>query len=758
LKRPRVLIALGLAILGALVLGSSRAVSAEGPNIWDHKSARSNLPASGALEFADLTFGHAITECPQARLDKYGPLPLVHRRLDAVEQYSEGGDDRRTNEEYSCFPQNETSIDTNPVVEKNLVAGANDYRLGTGSSGVYASTDNGQKWYGTIIPFPSTPTEEQTIQSSGDPAVVFDREGVAYYAQINFNRDDDDNGVTVSRSTNGGFTWSRACVPQAPEDEELTDANAGCVGPGDPRQPGDGVVSFWADDDNMANGSVPAEDKEYMAAGPRPAGIEPTCFTPVTRTRGPCEPSVVGVDRLYVTWTRFDLRPPPLLSLNVHLSYSDDQGRSWSPPRPISGSASFCAPSLPGGNTCDFNQGSVPTVHPTTGELWVAFQNFNTVLENQYLVVRNRNGGNPPDEGPFHVTPIFDVNYPLSGDETDGGHRKDCGLRGQQNFRLVLTNSCFRINALGNIVADRRGGEFADDLYLVMADNRNGTPVSSNSDVFLFRSTNGGVTWFGPTRVNSDRSESPASRNCENPLLPPELTEPCPGVEDLGADQWWPWIDVNNKGHLNIAFYDRRLDLASTAGEWPTSRVPPFGRRGNYLTWFWGAQCTITKTALVDATTSALPAAARECTAPGAEVIEQPEAFFFFFDEPVPGSGPEFVGPLRNFGVSDVPSNMDYSFRSGLFVGDYNNVAVTPTDTKAYGFWTDARNGRSSGGPGGSPIPAPSQPGRNPVCEQADVMVDEYSSEGGSGGQDAPKPLQDSLFLVTPCPRAMTSP
>ena len=48
----------------------------------------------------------------------------------------------------------------------------------------------------------------------------------------------------------------------------------------------------------------------------------------------------------------------------------------------------------------------------------------------------------------------------------------------------------------------------------------------------------------------------------------------------------------------------------------------------------------------------------------------------------------------------------------------------TPNDSKAYGYWTDARNGRSSGGPGGSDR-AP-QAGRNPICEQADVMMDEY--------------------------------
>ena len=50
-------------------------------------------------------------------------------------------------------------------------------------------------------------------------------------------------------------------------------------------------------------------------------------------------------------------------------------------------------------------------MNPTTGHLYVAFMNGNTPDENQYLVVRSKDGG-ATFEGPFLVTPIFDVNYP----------------------------------------------------------------------------------------------------------------------------------------------------------------------------------------------------------------------------------------------------------------------------------------------------------------------------------------------------------
>ncbi len=328
---------------------------------------------------------------------------------------------------------------------------------------------------------------------------------------------------------------------------------------------------------------------------------------------------------------------------------------------------------------------------------------------------------------------------------------------GSRLGRIVYTNTCFRSNSGGNVVIDRRGGAFADDLYLVMSDNRNGTVYSSNADIFLFKSTDGGSTWIGPSRVNNDRSQltagtSSSTINTGRDCLRPEgfvgytgggaqsVRGPCRG--DFGADQWWPWVDINDFGHLNIIFHDRRLDENSVLGEWPTSRAAPIGRPGNYLVWTWGAQCEVKQ------------ANSRECLAPGAVVIPQPTGLVNPGADPQPGQGSAFLGRFPNFGITDVPSNFDYTFRAGIFAGDYNNVAVTPNDTKAYGYFTDARNGRSSGGPAGGAGP---QVGRNPLCEQSDVFVDEYSSIGADAGQKQPK-SEDSWFLVTPCPTDGTQP
>ena len=709
----------GLTVAAGSLAALLVAVAAAATHPAGHTARLAGVPLARGGEYDGGDFGHHITECPQAKLPPNVPRALDRRSRDRLEQLSERGDDRRANHDQACVPQNETSIAVNPLERRNLVAGANDYQGDYNS--FYASPTRGLTWYGSVNLNPSNPFAYNLTQS--DPVFVYDRDGVAYNQEIAFAWDDS-NGVFVWRSTNGGFTWSRPCVPfDTTEDDPNADA-AACGGPGDPRQPGDGVIT-WNQDPTpgVFDGDAPFDDKNWMAAGPRPEGVEPVCFTPLTRTPTACNPAVIGSDRLHATWTRFDLDG----TARIMHSFSDDQARSWSPARPISGSSPFCIGGTAAATDCDQNQFSVPTVHPKTGLVGVAFENFNTPDENQYLFVRSADGG-ATWQGPFFVTPVFDVNYPR------GATRPDCLARGQAASRPVLTNSCFRVNSGGSVVVDKRSGAFADDFYLVMSDNRNGTTASSNTDVFFFRSTDGGTTWVGPTRVNDDRSEAP-----------PDRTAPTTG--NYGNDQWFPWIDVNERGVLAVAFYDRRLDEDSVEHAWPTSRQRP----GNYLAWRWGAGCRVQQSP------------SRECVAAGAAAIPQPAGPQNPGADPVPGQGPTFVGPFANQVLQDVPSNFDYAFRAGLFMGDYDQVAYPNfPDARGRGgeddddndegnselavaIWTDARNGRGSG------APTTPQPGRNPSCEQSDVFFDFFNPLARSSN-DAVSEEDEKLFLVAACP------
>ncbi len=723
------LLAALLALCGFVVLWGGTSASSY-PGLFEDDDGAAVV--SGAVDFKDVSYGTTITECPQAGKIDEQPKPLDRRVIDEAEKQSNGAD-RRLNQDYSCLPQDETTVDQNPNAPKNYVAGANDYRLGWGTSGFYSSTDNGNHWYDGITPFPSLPSGDN-LDGGGDPVTVFDRAGIVYYAQINFNRTDDTSGVWVNRSTNGGFTWTRPCVAIAvgpgPND-------AVCGGTGDPRRPGDGTVAFQQDNDAVLNGSVPAYDKEWITAGPRPHDVEPQCFTPITRTSAACQAPTVGVDRLYVTYSLFSANG----SAEIYLSYSDDQARSWSPPRYIAGSGAFC---LFGGR-CSDSQGSEPTVSPTTGELWVGFINGDTADEDQYLVVHSTDGGQT-FSAPSRVDTLYDVNEPRA---VNG--RTDCSARGQGSTRAVLTNTCFRADPIFNsIVADKRDGGFADDVYVVLYDNRNGTIRNSNNDVFFYKSTDGGNTWIGPTRVNNDASQTPASRDCgRNPNSIRGNAASCP-TTNTGNDQFFPFVSISQKGTLNVTFQDRRLDTTSTTGEWPTSRT----ETGNYLVWYWGAQCQITQTQTVSSS-GPVPAGAKQCLAPEAVVNPTGVTGFDPGAGPVPGNGQDTATlPFRNFQISDLGSNYDYSFRAGLFAGDYTGNTAGPKNPngderggeQTMAVWTDARNGRGSGGPTNL------QSGRNPICEQSDVFSQRYSSENGGNGSKGNPADSVKYFSVTPCP------
>jgi len=205
----------------------------------------------------------------------YGPLGS---NVDAIVG------DQVNNSGFSNFgcttPQNETTIAVNPTNPQNLVAGANDYRVCCDFTGLndatgwaYYSLNGGATWGNVQLPgltFETGGTGNlKKADSAGDPVVTFGPDGTAYYANIFFSRVSAASGLAVSRSTDGGRTWSEPSVAA------FTDAG------------------------NFIN------DKEWVAAGPD--------------------------GKVVVTWTRFNLGPrgagyreSPIVG-----AFSKDGGRTW---------------------------------------------------------------------------------------------------------------------------------------------------------------------------------------------------------------------------------------------------------------------------------------------------------------------------------------------------------------------------------------------------------------------------------------------
>jgi hypothetical protein len=68
------------------------------------------------------------------------------------------------------------------------------------------------------------------------------------------------------------------------------------------------------------------------------------------------------------------------------------------------------------------------------------------------------------------------------------------------------------------------------NLYMVYTDR-----ASNDTDILFLKTNNGGQTWTDPVKINDDDYAN-------------------------GADQFHPWVSVDDQGVIHVIFYDRRLD------------------------------------------------------------------------------------------------------------------------------------------------------------------------------------------------------
>jgi hypothetical protein len=105
----------------------------------------------------------------------------------------------------------------------------------------------------------------------------------------------------------------------------------------------------------------------------------------------------------------------------------------------------------------------------------------------------------------------------------------------------VLQNkSNIRVNGLPNIAADTTHGPYRGSIYIVTGEKYL-LPAGSDPDIILHRSTDGGQTWSEGVRVNQD------------PL-------------NNGRTQYFPGIEVDLTGAVDIIFYDVRNTTADSTG------------------------------------------------------------------------------------------------------------------------------------------------------------------------------------------------
>lgn len=199
-------------------------------------------------------------------------------------------------------------------------------------------------------------------------------------------------------------------------------------------------------------------------------------------------------NNIYVTWTQFDNygSANSADSSNILFARTTDAGATWSTPLRINQKAGDC---IDEDNTVE---GAVPSVGPN-GEIYVAWSGpLGIVMD------KSTNGGLN-----WLANDIFVTTHPGGWDYSVPG--------------------IYRANGLPVTACDLSNGPNRGTIYINWTDQRNGT---TDTDVWLIKSTNGGANWSTVKRVNDD----PA-----------------------GKQQFFTWMTIDQKtGYLYFVFYDRR--------------------------------------------------------------------------------------------------------------------------------------------------------------------------------------------------------
>ncbi len=171
-------------------------------------------------------------------------------------------------------------------------------------------------------------------------------------------------------------------------------------------------------------------------------------------------------NEIYVCWTQFDVYGSHKSSDSsvILFSKSADNAATWTSPRRISKQAGDCI------DSDSTVEGAVPCVGPA-GQIYVSWAGPQGLVFNKSF-----------DDGNSWMPQELLVNT----------------IPGGWDYNV---SGLFRCNGLPVTACDLSHGPHRGTIYINWSDQRNGT---TDTDIFLVKSTDGGITWSAPFRVNND--------------------------------------------------------------------------------------------------------------------------------------------------------------------------------------------------------------------------------------------------------------
>ncbi len=264
----------------------------------------------------------------------------------------------------------------------------------------------------------------------------------------------------------------------------------------------------------------------------------------------------VAIDR-YGRFILTRLGKQPFYGIYSH--YSTDNGLNWSPQKPITTEGEFEKASIVSDNilTSPYYGRTYATWVKLSGTFPVEFSFTDDITQswNQVQIINSfsqRSSG--PDIDIGNNGEVF-ITYALVRDvspfnetaisfakSSDGGNSWNVvnnifpvnGING-----TLPQKSNIRVNGLPRIAVDKSNSSTRGTIYIVTT-QINLAPAGSDPDIILYKSTDSGQSWSDGIRVNQDALNN-------------------------GKTQYFPAIDVDQYGGINIIYYDDRTTTNDSA-------------------------------------------------------------------------------------------------------------------------------------------------------------------------------------------------